>query len=192
MTEKANQAVLDIPAKTLIVIQGPMCGGKTTLVSRLMLEKIGVYLVDFDEIKRQLSGYHYKRDWAFGVSLTRKILNSVAEMQRPMLCLPPPLFSQAEYDAFFEEPLRNDYTIVPIWIDAPKEVRKQRYEVRLQEHCEQPRSYTIMTMEDFLAQQYVELYRPPGAHVLDTSVFDESGVCEQVRSIIVASVDKEL
>lgn len=169
----------DIPEKTLINIFGQPCTGKSTLVDKIVASQDGIYTVDFDVVKRQLSGYYWKRDREFARRLTKEFLDLVVGSDKPIITLLPMPISEAEYDYHFNSAKASGYRIVNVMLTLDRDEHIKRYKVRLESIRKNNPGFKVKTLDEFSAILDDEYYVPSDTTVLDSGKLGPDALYEE-------------
>lgn len=179
-----HKAVTVIPQKTLINIFGQPCTGKSTLVDRIVTAQDGIYCVDFDVVKRQLSGYYWKRDRDFSRQLTQDFLDVVVRSGKPIIALLPMARNKEQYDDYFRLAKVADYRIINITLTLDRTEHIDRYKLRLESIRKNNPDFKVKTLDEFTAMISEDWYTPKGTVVLDSGKFDPEVLYSQFLKII--------
>lgn len=161
-----------IEQKTLVYIFGQPCTGKSTLVDKIIASQDGIYCVDFDVVKRQLSGYYWKRDKDFARQLTQEFLDLVVKSEKPVIALLPMPSSEQEYDYYFAPARAAGYRIINVMLVLDRDEHIERYKVRLESIRQHNPNFKVKTLDEFMTVLDQEVYIPHDAMVLDSGKFD--------------------
>jgi len=168
----------------LVNVFGHPCVGKSTLVDRIIQHQDGIYTVDFDVIKRQMSGYYWKRDREFAAELARDTLNLVVKSGRPTVCLLPITHNKEEYDFYFDFVNRTEYKVIDIMLTVERNVLIERYKKRLENIRQQNPTFKVKTLDEFLDVLDQPTYMPDSTHVIDSGTLDEGEVYQEFLKIL--------
>jgi adenylate kinase family enzyme len=172
--------------KHIINIFGPSTAGKSTVASLLREHIEGLYTVDFDIIKRQLTGYYWKRDSATCKQLTLDALAAATKAGLPILLLYPPLTSKDEFEVIAAIAEARGYTLLNLEITAPKEVLIARYEDRLQRVRESGTNWKFKTLAEFKATLGAGYFKPDGA----TSITSHDHTPDEIFGLITSLMSR--
>ncbi len=167
--------------KVIFNIFGPSTAGKSTTAELLEPEFERLYTVDFDVIKRQLSGYHWKRDSATAQKITFDTLASVAATGLTILALLPPPKAEGDYNRLVAIAEINNYTVINIEISAPEEVLVQRYKARLRAIRESGSNWKFKTLDEFKNKLHESYYRPANTISFDSSEMSPDSILEAIK-----------
>ena len=170
---------MDFKQKTLINIFGQPCTGKSTLVDKIVGSQDGIYCVDFDVVKRQLSGYYWKRDGAFARQLTKNTLDLVVKSDKPIITLLPVPASEDEYDYYFESARAAGYKIINVMLTLGRDEHVERYKVRLESIRKNNPGLRVKTLDEFIAVLDKGFYIPQGTRVLDSGELDARALYDE-------------
>lgn len=169
----------DIPIKTLVNVLGQPCTGKSTLVDKIVASQDGLYTVDFDVVKRQLSGYYWKRDREFARRLTKEFLDLVVGSGKPIITLLPMPVNEAEYEYHFSSAKAAGYKIINVMLTLDRDKHIERYKVRLESIRKNNPDLKVKTLEEFSVVLDGEYYVPDNTLVLDSGKFDADALYEE-------------
>lgn len=165
-----------IEQKTLVYIFGQPCTGKSTLVDKIIASQDGIYCVDFDVVKRQLSGYYWKRDKDFARQLTQEFLELVVKSEKPIIALLPMPSNEQEYDYYFAPARAAGYQIINVMLVLDRDEHIERYKVRLESIRRSNPDFKVKTLDEFIAVLDQDYYIPEDTVVLDSGKFDAAAL----------------
>lgn len=169
--------------KIIINIIGPSTAGKST-VAEILRESIErLYAVEFDVVKRQISGYHWRRDGDVAREITLDTLSSVAATGLTIL-LQLPLSEEAIYERIASIAKENEYLIYNFEITAPSEVLIARYKERLRQIKESGSKRKFKTLEEFKTNLAKPYYRPEGLQSFDSSEMSAEDISGKISNIL--------
>jgi adenylate kinase family enzyme len=170
--------------KLIINLFGPSTAGKSTIAELLEKHIDQLYTVDFDVIKRQISGYHWKRDSGTARQITLDTLASVSKTDLTILALlPPPKFKEL-FDRTEDIAKASSYTLINIEITAPEEVLVRRYQDRLRQVEESGTKWKFKTLDEFKARLQEGYYRPDNTVTFDSSVMSPDLIFNKILELI--------
>lgn len=171
----------------IINIFGAMATGKTTLAEQLHGAIDRSYLVDFDAIKKQISGYDSKRDRTVTTDLTYDVLDSIAQTTLPVIALLPPPPDEATYNKLVAIANKTGRTFIDIQLIAPLDTLEDRYPEWLRVHKALQQAGThapLRTLDEFMAAVQTPYYVPAGTHVFDSSQMSAEAIFEEVTTLL--------
>ncbi len=177
--------MMKIPGNTLVNIFGYPCVGKSTLVEKIMENQTGIYCVDFDVIKRQLSGYYWKRDRDFSKKLTRDFLDIVVKSGKPIVSLLPMADTQEDYDYYVSSAIEAGYNILNVMLVMDREPLVDRYEARLKSIQEQNPNFRVKTLDEFMEFLDKPIFIPKNTKVIDSGINNSEGVFDEFSQVVV-------
>lgn len=154
----------------MVNIFGPSAAGKSTIADLFKKRINRLYTVDFDVVKRQISGYDFKRDRDLASKLTYGTLSLVSQTGLPILVLLPPPNNQEAYSCVADIAKYASYTLLNIEITAPDEVLVERYQKRLLELQESVTKHKLKTLDEFKTILKAAYYRPSNTVSFDSSL----------------------
>ncbi len=169
--------------KTVISLQGRSCTGKSTVGDIIKQKYLGIYTVDYDKVKRQLSGYSHKTDAADMREMTLGFFEVACRTGKPLLLIATPFHNEAQYmqykkiaDAFGYEFFNFDFT-------ASRDILIQRYRDRL-ESVNKEGKISIKTEEEYLKTLEEHFFIPRDSIQFDTTNDGAEAVAEQIVSMV--------
>jgi len=168
----------------ILNIFGHPCVGKSTLVDQILRKQDGIYCVDFDVVKRQLSGYYWKRDREFAAELTHDTLNIVTKSDKPIVALLPIAHNEEEFDFYFGSVRNTTYRLVNIQLRVERSLLIHRYKKRLESINKQNPAFRIKTLDEFIDVLDQPTYVPQGTHFIDSGTLNESEVYDEFLRIV--------
>lgn len=175
-----------IGQKTLVYIFGQPCTGKSTLVDKIIASQDGIYCVDFDVVKRQLSGYYWKRDKDFARQLTQEFLELVVKSEKPIIALLPMPSSEQEYDYYFAPARAAGYQIINVMLVLDRDEHIERYKVRLESIRRSNPDFKVKTIDEFITTLDIQIYIPQDTLVIDSGKLDADGVYDEFSARLAA------
>lgn len=175
---------MGIPDKTIVNIFGNPCTGKSTLVEKIMANQDGLYCVDYDVVKRQISGYYWKRDSEFARGLTRDFLKLVVGSGRPIVSLLPMARSEEEYAYYFESAVEAGYQVINIKLFVERKTLIERYKVRLASIARENPELRVKTLEEFMVSIDQPAFTPDSAYVIDGGAHNAAAVYDEFSQIL--------
>lgn len=168
----------------LINMFGPSCGGKSTTAELLQSQIHGLYSVDFDIIKKQLSGYYWKNDRMTAINLTLGTLKVAVDLKLPLLFFMPPPRSAESYEDWLSVAKSNGYRIINVEMRAPDDILIERYKARL---ANWNAKHTPKTVEEYMQVLTEEYYRPDDTVLFDSSEMTTEQIAAAIRQLIAAN-----
>jgi len=169
--------------KLIINLFGPSAAGKSTIAELLQEQIDQLYTVDFDVIKRQISGYHWKRDSGTAQQITLDTLASVSKTDLTILALLPPPNSKEIFDRTEGIAKASLCTLINIEITAPDEVLVKRYRDRLRQVQESGTKWKFKTLDEFTAKLQEGYYRPDDTVTFDSSVMSPDVIFSKIKEL---------
>ena len=175
---------MDIPDKTIVNIFGNPCTGKSTLVEKITANQDGLYCVDYDVVKRQISGYYWKRDSEFARGLTRDFLKLVVGSGRPIVSLLAMARSEEEYAYYFEPAVEAGYQVINVKLFVERKTLIERYKMRLASIARENPGLRVKTLEEFIAYIDQPTFVPDDTYIIDGGMHDADAVYGEFGSIL--------
>jgi adenylylsulfate kinase-like enzyme len=169
--------------RTILNIFGPSAAGKSTLVQMLQDEIEGMYTVDFDIIKRQISGYHWERDSRVAQQISFDTLRSVAKTGMSIICLLPPP-NESEHGLLTQIAEKEGYSLQNIELVAPREVLIARYQKRLEEIKASGSKWKFKTLDEYKLKLEKPYYRPANTISFDSSQLSPDEIFNKVTTMV--------
>lgn len=170
-------------AKVIINIFGPSTAGKSTIANELQEHIKRLYTVDFDVVKRQISGYHWQQDGPVATEITYDTLVSAANTELPVLALLPPPTKQA-YDRISNIAKASKRNLINIEITAPDDVLIERYQERLRQVQESGSAWKFKTLDEFKEKLRVKYHRPEDTYTFNSATSSPDKILAQIKDLI--------
>lgn len=162
-----------------------MTTGKSTLVERLQTHIDRIYTVDYDVVKKQISGFYSSRDRETATKITYDTLASVVETGLDILALLPPPKDQETYSQIELTAQGNDYEIVNIELVAPLDILIERYKQRIESLQNAGEDISkLRTIEEFKETVQTPYFKPDSTHTFDSSALSTDEIFEQVKTLL--------
>lgn len=165
----------------IINLFGYSCTGKSTVVDVLRSEIKGLYTVDVDIIKLQLSGYYWKNDRDKALGLTTGMLNVAVDQKLPVLFLMAPFASADEFNRRMHHAIESGYRIIHVEMTAPEEVLIERYRARL---ADWNSHHTPKTLEEYIEVLHTPYYRPEDTIQYDSSLQTPEEIAGAIQQLL--------
>lgn len=165
----------------IINLFGYSCTGKSTVVDVLRSEIKGLYTVDVDVIKLQLSGYYWKNDRDKALELTTGMLNVAVDQKLPILFLMAPFTSSDEFNHRMRHAVESGYRIINIEMTAPEEVLIERYKARLADWSSH---HTPKTLEEYIDVLHTPYHRPEKTIRYDSSEQTPEEIAGAIKQLL--------
>lgn len=172
-------------SKYIINIFGAMTTGKSTLVESLQKHIDRIYTVDYDVVKKQISGFYSSRDRETATKITYDTLASVAEAGLDILALLPPPKDEGTYDRVERIAQNNGYKVINIELVAPLDILVERYKQRL-DFLQNAGEDTgkLRTVDEFKETVQTPYFKPDNVTTFDSSLLPPDEIFEQVGRLI--------
>ncbi len=171
--------------KYIVNIFGAMTTGKSTLVESLQKYIDRIYTVDYDVVKKQISGFYSKRDREVAMKVAYDTLDAVAKTGLSILVLLPPPKDEEEYRQIESAAKDNGYRVINIELVAPLNVLVDRYEQRLRSLQEQGGDTSrLRTIEEFKETVQTPYFKPNDTHTFDSSILSPDKILEDTKQLI--------
>ena len=171
--------------KYVINLFGKSCAGKTSVADIIQNFTPGLYTLDWDINKQQLSHYYWKNDSETIRSLSFGFFQAACTVDLPLLLLLPRFRSKQEFDAYQTYASDSGYgRIISIELDAPDEVLIKRYQKRLEDYWPSKKGIVPKTIEEFTKALHDTYYEPSNTVTFDSSIVTTEEIAQQILSII--------
>ncbi|MBW4062201.1 hypothetical protein HJC99_06550 [Candidatus Saccharibacteria bacterium] len=158
-----------MPPSLIINLFGVSTAGKSTIATLLQSHIDRLYLVDFDVVKKQLTGYEWNRDSQIAQQITFDTLVSAVRAQLPILALLPLPEDEATYSHLAQLAMSHNYALMNIEMTAPDSVLIERYQHRLTQAKQLHPDWKYKTLSEFESKLKQPHFRPA-----DTITFNSS------------------
>ena len=169
--------------KFVILLSGPACSGKSTVDVELAKRIPGAYLVAYDKLKWQLSGFDRTKDRGLIQELLTGFFEVVCKSGTPIfLCAY--MHSPEEYEHFTSVAEQNGYTFLPSELTAPTEVLVKRFHERLERVAKGEGRMTVTDEATFRENIAMRAYLPEGVPQFDTSVMAPEEIADAIMRVV--------
>lgn len=172
--------------KLIISLQGRSCTGKSTVGDSIKEKYLGIYTIDYDRVKRQLSGYDHKVDAADMRDMSLGFFEVACKSGKPILLLVPPFHDEAQFLQYKDIADKFGYIFYFVDLTASREVLIARYRERLQ-NVEKLGKAAIKTEEEYLKTLETPYFRPTHTITFDTS----NGGSEEIADKILGAIEAD-
>lgn len=170
--------------KVVISLQGRSCTGKSTVGDFIKEKYLGIYTIDYDRIKRQLSGYNHKVDAADMRDMSLGFFEVACKSGKSILLLVPPFHDEAQFLQYKDVADTFGYIFYFFDLTASREVLLTRYRERL-ENVKKLGKAAIKTEEEYLKTLETPYFRPADTITFDTS----NGGSEEIADKILGAIE---
>ena len=173
-----------MPKQFIVHISGPGCSGKSSLAAELGERFPGTYLVAYDKLKWQLSGYKRITDGDLVRSIELELFEIICKKKISMFTIfnrhtAPEL---EKCDALAKE---SDYSpVLYVQLEAPEDVLISRFRERVKSAKEMGTKVSLTDESLFREKLTHDHYSWPGKLVFDTSVTDVKEIADRIEKII--------
>ena len=170
--------------KFIIHFVGYSCTGKSAL-EKVLKEKLpGSYVVSYDKLKWQLSGYDRDKDSKLIKEITKGLFETVCKLGNSILCLA--MISTEEEYIFYKQIATNyGYKFISIELTAPKDVLLTRFRERVESAKLMDSKNISLTDESiFLSNLEKPFFIPENILTFDTSLLKPEDIAMKVMELI--------
>ena len=180
-----------MPKKFIVHISGPGCSGKSTLAQALGEKFPGTYLVAYDKLKWQLSGYDrngtdHRRQ--------REIINEiewelVEQLCRKSIPIATDVFLHDEKESLRLQTVaeKYGYTLMFFELTAPREVLLERFRGRVKNVKERGTKVSLTDEGQYVERLSMKCFVPTDTPVFDTSVIDVKNIADKITDMLGSS-----
>ena len=170
--------------KVIISLTGRSCTGKSTIGDAIKQKYNGIYTVDYDRVKRQLSGYNHEVDAADMRTLSLGFFEVVCKLGKPILLLVPPFYDEAQYLEYKKVADSFGYDFHVFEFTASRDVLIKRYRERLEGIEKAGNKVLIKTEEEYLKTLDTPYFVPKNAVLFDTSNDGGEAMADKVLNVL--------
>ena len=165
----------------IINVFGAMTTGKSTLVEILQKHIDRIYTVDYDVIKKQISGFYSKRDREVATKVSYDTLVSVSQTELLVVALLPPPKDEQTYKRIE----KTGRKVINIELISPLNVLVERYEDRLASMRDAGEDVSkLRTVDEFKKTVQTPYFRPDYTHTFDSSKLSPEKIFEAVKYLL--------
>jgi predicted kinase len=162
--------------KKLIVISGPSCAGKSTLIERLFLQRQDLFWLKYDAIKRFFVDYEPTRD-------VEKVQALVAVIGRDRIAKGENILLENYLEEVVEFAKVSGYAVYCFNIEAPYPVLLERFQARVTNAKEGVKINTSKERHRDLYDAYFS-HKQKGGMTLDTSILSKEEAVKKIIEVI--------
>ena len=159
---------------------GYSCTGKSAVTEILKEKTVGMYILDSDRQKRQISGYQRTVYGSYMKEVLVGFFEVLCKAGSPILLLIPPFKDESEYEQYELIAKKHGYTFGSFELTASREVLLKRYRDRLDSLDKKGIKNSIRTEEEFLNSLEIPYFAPAGSVTIDTSLGDVESIVDQI------------
>lgn len=167
--------------KICLLVNGPSCAGKSTLVKSIMLQKEDYFHLCYDNIKWLFSKYHSYKYTNSIKSVLFSILKVICKKNHNIIC--DSVINQKDREKVIQIVEKYNYKIISINLEAPLKILNERFEEERQINIERKRLGT--THERF--QEIYNLYqkeKDKKAKTFNTGKINAENLAKKVFKIL--------
>lgn len=169
--------------KFVIHLIGPSCSGKSYLSEALGEQLPDLYIVAFDRLKRQLSGYHRDKHSSLIKEIEFDFFQVIAGKGLPMtfdyFCE-----NEREYLEVRKTAEQKGYKFIPIELTAPREVLLERFHQRLEKTKREGTKISVDNEPLFLKNLEIKSFVPAGTPLFDTATMPVDQITAAVINLL--------
>jgi len=170
--------------KVIISLQGRSCTGKSAVGDIVKEKYLGIYTVDFDKVKRQLSGYDRNNDAEDMRKMSFGLFELVCKTGKPILLIVTPYHDEEQYLEYKKVADIYNYSFYNFDFIASKEVLIQRYRERLDYVNKNGNKIKIRTEEEYLKILETKFFIPENSVKFDTTNTQPEEIAEKIINLI--------
>lgn len=155
--------------KIILFLTGPSCVGKSTIMEGLKKQIPNNYLVSYDKLKLQLTGYDREEHRYVMRRLTLKYLEAICE-ENFFIFVELWYLSEDDVLEIREIADRHNYKLVTAHITAPIDILMKRCRERIATAEKEGRKNSIMDENIYKKSYELKEYLPKSKMTIDTSI----------------------
>lgn len=167
-----------------IMINGPSCVGKSTLVNRVLEERSHFYKLSYDSQKWNFSKYDRTTHFEDVIEVVRSLASTVSKMGYHILC--DSALYRKNRETLFDIVNKNGYEIIEINLEAEYQVLLKRFDERVTNALANKSKTISNTSKDRFKELY-DIYegeKNPNAVVLRTDKLGPEEIASKVFEYI--------
>lgn len=138
-----------------IMLNGPSCSGKSTILKKVISEKEKYYQLSYDAQKRMFSNFSPENQYQDVHEVLKSLTTTVCEMKYNIVC--DSGLRKEWRETLLSIPKKYGYEIVEINLEADYEVLEKRFEERVERVSSNPSDKIYNTSKDRFRELY-EMY----------------------------------
>lgn len=173
--------------KYILVLNGPMCAGKST-ITRLLMQKAGLFRGSYDAVKWLIS--NYSADNENHRKTAKKVIFSAIStaVESGLSIIIDGGF--ADYrDAYRKLAQEFNFRYISVNIEAPIEILEKRFLERVDSAIQaNSKTISVTTLEGFHSryQWYLHTNKDPEGTILDSSKLSQEEILLEIEKMIAA------
>ncbi len=167
-----------------VLINGPSCSGKSTIIRNILLNTDNFFYLSYDTVKWSFSKYASGKYTEHIMSLLVTILQNISDKKFNIIC-DSGLHKQYR-DVLINKAKENNYETIMINLEADYEILKQRFQKRMEDLKENPQKRIANTSEE-RHRELFEMYqneKEPTAITFRTDSSNPEDVQNVVNNIL--------
>ena len=168
--------------KKMIIVNGPSCVGKSTIIDLLFKVKVDIFWLKYDAIKRLFIDYSYPKDFDKIMKLLTLIGKDRIDNEDDIL-IEGPLYRFA-FENIFEYAKHKGYIFYEFNLEAPVEVLIKRFENRVRLPINGIKINTSIDRYLEIIDSY-EKFKNKDAKTFNTSIMSAKAISDDMLAILV-------
>jgi predicted kinase len=169
--------------KTVLLIAGPSCSGKSALEAELCRRAPGTYVVAYDKLKWQLAGYDRDRDRETVKELLFGFFEVVCRRGLPVI-LQTIMRSEDEYRRYADVAREHGYRMAAVRLSAPEDVLVARFRDRVLDAARNGSNISVTDEGTYRKNLATPFFVPDDAPAFDTSVASVSAIADELERLL--------
>jgi len=166
--------------KVAIYLFGYSCSGKSTTETLVRARFPGLYVIDYDVQKMQLSGYHRHKDSAYIKVIDLGFFEVICKTGKSVLLTSNLLDSEAEYLAYAKISDTYGYDLLSFEFRASRDTLISRHRGRVEYYKSIGEGDSVKTEEEYLDRINRPYYIPENTVTFDTSDTSSEQIANEI------------
>lgn len=173
--------------KVAIYLFGYSCSGKSSAETLVRGRFPGLYVIDYDVQKMQLSGYHRYKDSAYIKEIDLGFFEVICKTGKAVLLTSNLLDSETEYLAYAKIADTYGYDLLSFEFTASRDALLSRHRERLEYYRSKGAGDSVKTEEEYLDRIEKPYYIPENAVTFDTTNESSEQIANKILALCAAS-----
>lgn len=169
--------------KVAIYLFGYSCSGKSTVETLVRDRFQGLYIIDYDVQKKQLSGYHRHKNSAYIKEIDLGFFEVICKTGKSVMLTSNLLWSETEYLAYAKIAGTYGYDFLSFEFTAPYDTLLSRHRERIEYYRGKGEEDSLKSEEEYLDTLKKPYYVPENTVTFDTSDTSSGQIADEILAL---------